>query len=118
MKKLKYLLTLFFLFPLILLAQQSVTISGKVTDAAGGLGIPGVSVRVKGTNNGTLTNSDGTFSLNVPGPDSYIQFTSVGFAPQEIQVNNKREFQIILKQDNNNLEELIVVGYGTQKKLL
>lgn len=116
MKKFKYLLTLFFLFPLVLLAQQSVTISGKVTDAAGGLGIPGVSVRVKGTNTGTLTNTDGTFSLNVPGPDAYIQFTSVGFAPQEIQVNNKREFQIILKQDNNNLEELIVVGYGTQKK--
>lgn len=116
MKKIKYLLTLFFLFPLILLAQQSVTISGKVTDAAGGSGLPGVGIKVKGTSTGTITDSEGKFTISVPGPDSYIQISFIGFRSQEIQVKSKRDFQIILQEDNNSLEELVVVGYGTQKK--
>lgn len=114
MKKIKYLLTLFFLFPLTLLAQQM--ISGKVTDAAGRTGLPGVSIKVKGTATGTTTDAAGKFSLSVPGPDTYIQISFVGYIQQELQVKNRTDFQIILQEDNNSLDELVVIGYGTQKK--
>lgn len=116
MKKIKYLLILFFLFPLVLLAQQGVTISGRVIDATGKAGLPGVSVKVKGTAIGTVTDGQGKFSLQVPGNDVSIVISYVGFLPQEIPVNTKRDFQISLQEDDRNLEELVVVGYGSQKK--
>ncbi|TCC99816.1 SusC/RagA family TonB-linked outer membrane protein [Pedobacter psychroterrae] len=114
MKKIKYLLTLFFLFPLTLLAQQM--ISGKITDAAGRTGLPGVSIKVKGTATGTTTDGAGNFSLSVPGPEAYIQISFVGFIQQELQVKERTDFQIVLQEDNNSLDELVVIGYGTQKK--
>lgn len=115
MKKIKYLFTLFFLFPLILVAQQTVNISGKITDASK-LGLPGVSIKVKGTTTGTFTDSQGNFSLTVPNADAYIQISYVGFAQQELQVKTQRNFQITLQENDNTLNELVVVGYGTQKK--
>ncbi|TCC99592.1 TonB-dependent receptor [Pedobacter hiemivivus] len=115
MKKIKYLFTLFFLFPLILLAQQPVNISGKITDV-NNIGLPGVSIKVKGTTVGTFTDSKGSFSLSVPSADAYIQISYVGYLSQELQVNAKRNFAITLQENNNTLNELIVVGYGTQKK--
>ncbi|PTT00696.1 TonB-dependent receptor [Pedobacter sp. HMWF019] len=117
MKKIKYLLTLFFLFPLVLLAQQSVTISGKIIDAAAGAGLPGVSVKIKGTTIVAVTDQQGKFSIIAPNTESYLQISYVGYMPQEIQIKNKKDFQITLQEDNKNLDELVVVGYGTQKKV-
>jgi len=117
MKKIKYLFTLFFLFPLVLLAQQPIAITGRVVDASGGAGLPGVSIKVKGTNTGTITDSQGRFSLSVPGASSSIQISYIGFSTQEIRINDKRDFQINLQENNANLDELVVVGYGTQKRV-
>lgn len=116
MKRTKYLLILFFLSPLFLLAQQQIKISGRVIDAADKTGLPGASVKLKGTTLGTLTDGDGRFSMVVPRQDVYLRISSVGFLPQEIQVNTQTELLISLQQNNNNLDELVIVGYGTQKK--
>jgi TonB-dependent SusC/RagA subfamily outer membrane receptor len=117
MKKIKYLFTLFFLFPLVLLGQQPIAITGRVVDASGGAGLPGVSIKVKGSNTGALTDSPGKVSLSVPGASAAIQISYIGFLTQEIRINDKRDFQISLQEDNKNLDELVVVGYGTQKRV-
>ena len=92
------------------------TITGKVTDA-GGAGLPGVSVVLKGTSRGTTTNGEGSFTLEVPdsGPDVLV-FSFVGYEPQEITMGNRTRIEVTLLEDTKALEEVIVVGYGTQKK--
>lgn len=116
MKGIKYLLVLFCLFPFVLSAQQGIPISGKIIDATTKSPVPGVSVKVKGTTTGAITDNEGRFSLSVPGADAYIQISYVGFISQEIQVNNRKDFQISLVEGDQHLQELIVIGYGTQRK--
>src|SRR5690606_35531988 len=94
-------------------AQQSVT--GTVTDDKG-QPLPNVSVMVKGTNVGTVTAQDGTFSLVVPATGKVLVFTSVGMTPQEISINNQTSFKVTVISDDIDLQEVAVVGYGTQKK--
>ena len=91
------------------------TVSGIVTDA-NGQPLPGVSVTVKGTNNGTQTDVNGKFTLSVPGSNSVLVFSMVGFQRQEIPVGNKKTFNIQLKDTLKDLSEVVVVGYGEQKK--
>ncbi|WP_246168823.1 SusC/RagA family TonB-linked outer membrane protein [Rudanella paleaurantiibacter] len=91
------------------------TVSGTVTDETGA-GMPGVSVVVKGTQRGTNTNVDGKFTLNVPDTDAVLVVSFVGYQPQEIAVGNGSEFTVRLKVDTKSLSEVVVVGYGTQKK--
>ncbi|WP_219222715.1 SusC/RagA family TonB-linked outer membrane protein [Pedobacter antarcticus] len=116
MKKIRYLLILLLIFPLLVSAQQGVTISGRVFDASGKATLPGVSVKVKGTSVGTVTDSEGKFSLYVPNPEASIQISSIGFIRQEIPVKSRKDFQILLVEDSQVLQDLVVVGYGTQKK--
>ena len=92
-----------------------VTVSGIVTDETGD-GMPGVSVVVKGTQRGTTTNADGRFTLNVPNTTSVLVFSFVGYPPQEVTVGNQTQLNVSLKADTKSLSEVIVVGYGTQKK--
>ena len=73
--------------PAIFLAQQT-KISGKVTSADGEV-LPGVNVIIKGTNEGTVTDADGVYSINVPGPDATLVFSFIGFSPEEITVGNQ-----------------------------
>ncbi|WP_460912992.1 SusC/RagA family TonB-linked outer membrane protein [Spirosoma areae] len=94
-------------------ADQPVT--GTVSDEAG-QALPGVSVVVKGTSRGTSTDAAGMFRLSVPDLKSVLVFSYVGYEPQEIAVNNQTVFTISLKTDNKSLNEVVVVGYGTQKK--
>lgn len=93
--------------------EQKVT--GKVTDDAG-VALVGVSVVLKGTPNGTTTNNEGGFSIGVPDSKSVLIFSFVGYELQEIEVGNKTSLDIRLKTDIKSLGEIIVVGYGTQKK--
>ncbi|MFV0483746.1 MAG: SusC/RagA family TonB-linked outer membrane protein [Bacteroidales bacterium] len=93
-------------------AQKTVT--GKVTDESG-LGMPGVTVIQKGTNNGTITDVDGKFSLSVP-EDATLNVSFMGMTPQEVSVSGKNAVNIMLMEDVKGLEEVVVVGYGTQKK--
>ena len=95
--------------------QATKKITGTVVDAMGP--VIGASVVEKGTTNGTVTDFDGNFSLNVK-PGATIVISFIGFETQEIKVGNQDNFQITMKDDNAVLEEVVVVGYGVQKKKL
>lgn len=94
--------------------QEKIVVTGTVSDKTGTL--PGVTVMEKGTTNGTATDIDGKFTLNVQ-PGAVLQCSFVGYKPQDVTVGNQKTFNIILEEDNQQLEELVVVGYGTQKKV-
>ncbi|MBS9767901.1 MAG: TonB-dependent receptor [Flavobacteriaceae bacterium] len=108
----------FLLFVPMLLFAQTKTVTGKVTAASDGAPLPGVNVIVKGTTNGTQTDFDGNYSIKVA-ENAVLQFSYVGFKTKEKKVvggGNSLTFNILLKDDTEALEEVVVVGYGTQKK--
>ncbi|WP_254563016.1 SusC/RagA family TonB-linked outer membrane protein [Dyadobacter diqingensis] len=90
-------------------------ISGKVTDEKGG-GLPGVSVILKGTQQGTSSNGEGEFQLNVPDEKAILVFSFVGYKTQEILVGASSKLTVNLLPDENSLDEVVVVGYGSVKK--
>ncbi len=90
------------------------TVSGTVSDASGPL--PGASVVVKGTTNGTQTDFDGNFTLNDVAADAVIVFSYIGFSTQEIPVNGQTTIDVVLQEDASELDEVVVVGYGTQTR--
>lgn len=94
--------------------QQTKKITGVVTDQTGET-IIGANVSVKGTSVGTITNLDGEFSLDVPA-GAILQVSYIGYVPQEIQVGNQSVLSIVLNEDTQTLDEVVVVGYGVQKK--
>lgn len=96
------------------LFAQNTGISGRVTDEAG-MPIIGVSVFEKGTNKGTITNNEGNFRLNITG-EATLKVSYVGYITQEISVSAGSNTQIVLKENNKSLDEVVVVGYGTVKK--
>ncbi len=96
--------------------QQGKTVSGKVTDQSGEP-IPGASIVMKGTTTGTISDMDGNFTLaGVPG-DATLVFSFVGMTTQEIPVGNQSSFNIVMEEGILGLDEVVVVGYGTQKKV-
>ena len=95
--------------------QSGKKITGTVLDATG-MPVIGANVMVKGTTTGTITDMDGKFSLDVP-EGATLVVTYIGFANQEIKVGNQTNLSIALKEDAEALDELVVVGYGTQKKV-
>ncbi len=92
-----------------------ITVKGKVTDEAGS-GLPGVSVVEKGSTNGTTTDGNGQFTINAKGVNPVLVFSFVGYLAQEVIVGNKTSVNISLQPGTATLNELVVVGYGTQKK--
>ena len=110
-------LTLFLFFAGILFsaAIAQSTISGTVTDASD-TPLPGVSVVVKGTTTGVSTDFDGLYTINVDSPDATLIFSYIGFVTQEIAVGANNTVDVQMAEDVQNLEEVVVVGYGTQKK--
>jgi len=94
----------------------AVTINGNVTDKDGAP-MPGVSVRVKGTNLGTVTNANGAYTLDGVDENSILVFSFIGFVSKEVNVNGQNRISVMLMEDQSNLEEVVVVGYGTQKKI-
>ena len=95
--------------------QQQKSISGKVSDASGSP-LPGVSIIIKGTTQGTIADTDGTFSLsNVPS-NATLVFSFVGMKRQEISVEGKSSIEVVMEEDVIGLEEVVAVGYGTMKK--
>ena len=95
---------------------QQVTVTGTVTDAFGDP-LPGVSVRIKGTTQGTATDASGLYSLQIPDENAILVFSFVGFVAQEMVVGNKKSIHVVLLEDTRLLEEVVVVGYGTQRKV-
>jgi TonB-linked SusC/RagA family outer membrane protein len=96
--------------------QQQYTVTGTVKDATTGELLAGVTVLVKGTTTGTQTDGNGKFSINIPGTDAVIQLSFIGFTPQEIRVQNGSVVNVSLVQETKQIDEIVVVGYGTQKK--
>lgn len=96
-------------------SQQKKTITGTIVDPSG-MPVIGANVMVKGTTNGTITDMDGNFSLEVAS-GATLMVSYIGFANQEIKIGNQTVLSITLKEDAEALEELVVVGYGTQKKV-
>lgn len=94
----------------------SVTVSGTVTSRGDGQSLPGVTVVVKGTNTGSVSDLDGKYTIEVPNATDVLVFSSIGYLAQEVPVNNRSLINIIMEEDIANLEEVVVVGYGTQRK--
>src|ERR1700744_670666 len=114
----KQLLKLFFSSLCLLLSSwsmaQKVTVTGKVTDEKG-LPLPGVTISVIQTQQGTNSDIDGKYSISVNKTD-VLTFTMVGYTRQQVTVGNKTTINITLAEDNKILNEVVVVGYGTQKR--
>ncbi|WP_417362932.1 SusC/RagA family TonB-linked outer membrane protein [Galbibacter sp.] len=96
--------------------QQGSNISGTIVDEQTNTPLPGVNVLENGTNNGTTTDFDGNFNLQVSSSDAILEITYIGFKSQEINLNGRSTLQIVLEIDTQSLEEVVVIGYGTQKK--
>lgn len=96
-------------------SQQQKKISGKVTDNKGEP-LPGVSIIVKGTTNGTVTSVDGEYELGKVDDSSILVFSFVGMTSQEIRVQGKSSINVVLEEETKGLDEVIVVGYGTAKR--
>jgi len=95
--------------------QTKKLVKGKVTDAKGE-SIPGTTVMVKGTTIGTTTDPDGNYTIQLPSEAGSLIFSFVGYVPQEITVGNKSTVNIVLQDQTIGIEEVVAVGYGTQKK--
>ncbi len=110
----KKLLLLLLLLPFSVLAQN--TLSGNVADGASGLPLPGVSVSVKGTTNGASTDFDGNFQLSGVKNGDVISFSFLGFLTQTVTYSGQKNLAIKLQEDASQLEEVVVVGYGSVRK--
>ncbi len=110
MKKL-FVVMYFLLSVSILFAQNPITVKGKVTDSANGEPIPGVSVLIKGTSTGLITDFDGNYSIQVPG-NGTLAFSFIGMKTNEVEVNNSTLINVVLEASTEMVDEVIVVGYG------
>lgn len=96
-------------------ARQDVKITGVVTDEKGET-LPGVTVSLKGSQTAVVTDVNGKFTLNIPDASGTLVFTYIGYTKQEVAINGQTTFNIKLEADSKSLNEVVVVGYGTQKK--
>ena len=106
-------------FSTLLFSNTSFAQNGSITgivDDENGNGLPGVSVLEKGTTNGTITDIDGKYSLDVADANSTLIFSYVGYVTEEITVGNRTSIDLVMKADLKTLDELVVIGYGTQKR--
>jgi TonB-linked SusC/RagA family outer membrane protein len=117
-KKIKYNLVFLFFLNFLLsntMSAQSSVIEGKITDAAG-LSLPGVNIQEKGTKNGTSTDFEGSFKINVTNSKAILIISYLGFQTQEVSVAGKSRVNVSLSEQSNSLSEVVVVGYGSVKK--
>ena len=115
MKKIFMLLSLLLLTGSLVIAQ-TVQVSGTVTSSEDGLPMPGVSVAVKGATLGVLTDAEGKYTISVPRELKALNFSFVGFKTQEVAIDGKTKIDVVLAQDLVLINEVVVVGYGTQIK--
>ncbi len=108
-----WLLMMLFLRPSVY--AQNTPVRGTVIDEEG-TGLPGVNVLLQGTTLGSITDADGKYSINVPDRQGTLIFSFVGYLPQEIPINNQSTLNVTLIQDARQLEEVVVIGYGTQSR--
>jgi TonB-dependent starch-binding outer membrane protein SusC len=107
----------FFVLSAATYAQQS-TVSGTVIDAATAEALPGVNISIKGTTIGVVTDIDGKYTIQIPGPGAVLQFTSVGYLTEMVTVGEQTVIDVKLSSDITSLDEVVVIGYGVLKKKL
>jgi TonB-linked SusC/RagA family outer membrane protein len=119
MKKNRLLKVVTIVLPMLLFSLwsfgQATTVQGSVKDETG-VPLPGVTILVKGTTNGTTTDINGNYSISVPQEAKTLQFSFVGLATQEIEIAGKTQIDAVMKADVKSLEEVVVIGYGTQRR--
>lgn len=115
-KKMKsiWLLMIAFVFSTSIYAQEK-TITGQVTSSTDGMGLPSVNVVIKGTSKGVSTDFDGNYSIEASTGD-VLEFSFIGFKTKDVVVANQSTINVTLEEDVSNLDEVVVIGYGTQKK--
>ena len=96
--------------------QQRTTVKGKILDATG-MPVIGAAIKELGTTNGTITDLDGNFTLTIESPESMLEVSYVGFQTQTLKAQSGKPLAITLQEDTQSLDEVVVVGYGTQKKV-
>ncbi|MCD4769349.1 MAG: carboxypeptidase-like regulatory domain-containing protein, partial [Bacteroidales bacterium] len=96
-------------------STQQIVVKGRVVDEDGNT-LPGVNIIIKGTLKGFITDADGNYNLQVDSPDAILVFSFLGYRTQEVIVGNQSQIDITLESDIIGLEEVIAIGYGTQKK--
>jgi TonB-dependent starch-binding outer membrane protein SusC len=116
MKKVVILFSCFFLLGLLGVYAQTRTITGKVVSSDDNSPIPGVSVIVKGTTLGTVTNMDGNYTLQVPESAGFLMYSFVGYRTMEVAVEARTNIDVILPVDVFSVDEVVVVGYGVQRR--
>lgn len=99
------------------MAQQR-TVAGTVVDGKDNMEMIGVTILERGTTNGTVTDVDGKFTIRITSQNPVLVFSSIGYQTQEITVGNQTSLNVVMKEDTELLEEVVVVGYGVQKKKL
>jgi len=97
-------------------SAQNITVKGVVTDSKDKTTLPSVSVKIKGTTTGIETDVNGNYSISVPATGTLV-FTYIGYTPQEVPVNNRTIISVALASASQQLEQVVVVGYGTQRKI-
>jgi TonB-linked SusC/RagA family outer membrane protein len=110
-----FFLFLFFSYGILQAQNSSFSITGKVTDQ-NDQGLEGVTIQVKGTSTSTVSANDGSFKITVPKPNSVLVFSYTGFGIQEVSVNNRLVVNTSMTPDVKSLDEVVMIGYGTQKK--
>lgn len=111
----KLLFSILACFMSICLCAQNVTVKGKVTDETGEP-LPGISIRLKGSGLAAQTNVDGNYTIQAKDSNSILEFSYLGFIPQEIKIGLRTVIDVVLVSSNTGLDEVVVVGYGTQKR--
>ncbi|MGA0560657.1 SusC/RagA family TonB-linked outer membrane protein [Larkinella sp. VNQ87] len=96
---------------------QAQSVSGRITAAESGEPLPGVSVVIKGTTQGTNTDNTGKYTLRLPNPNATLVISFIGYLRQEVAVNGRSTVDVVLEVDTKSLDEVVVVGYGTQEKV-
>ncbi|HQH40827.1 MAG TPA: TonB-dependent receptor plug domain-containing protein, partial [Bacteroidales bacterium] len=98
-------------------SHQGTAVTGKVTDGTSGEALPGVNIVVEGSTIGTITNTEGWYQITVPSPSSVLIFSYVGYTPHREKVNNRTQIDVVLEPSVEQLDEVVTVGYGVQKKI-
>lgn len=95
---------------------QEQQVSGTVTDGATGQPLPGTNVRIQGTQTGTTTDVDGSYTITVPGPDAVLVFSFIGYQDQTVEVGDRTVIDVTMEEAVGQLDEVVVTGYGTQER--
>ncbi len=112
----KALLCIFLFIPGLIWAQ-GVRVTGRVVDAATNEPLPGVNILIEGTNQGTTTDIDGNYTIQVPGTQSKLVYSFISYKSTTVTVGNQNSINVSLEPDISALDEVIIIGYGTQKKV-